>query len=142
MRWRLPILLLLLASSGCAGPCPWLRLPQGRCYNRTLDDTLACKVAGDVARQHLADRCQGQEWPSRDYQAGYVQAYQDIALGADGQTPLVPPETYWQSCARTPEGHQRASDWFDGYTDGAQVAWDCRGEFNRVYTGEVGGHCP
>ncbi len=141
MHWRVPFLLLLLVSSGCSGPCPWLRVPRGCCYNQSLDDTLAAKMARDVARQHLLFR-DGDEWPSKDFQAGYRQAYEDIALGSDGQTPLVPPPAYWKSCARTEAGHCRADDWFAGYTEGAGVAWSCRGEFNRVRSGRSCGTCP
>lgn len=142
MHGRLTIALLLLISSGCSGPCPWLRLPHVCCYNRTLDDALACKVARDVAREHLARRCAHARWPSQDYQAGYAQAYQDVALGSDGNTPLLPPEPYWNSCARTETGHCRADDWFAGYADGAPIALSCRGTFNRVHTGDSSQTCP
>jgi hypothetical protein len=57
-----------------------------------------------------------------DFRQGFVQAYVDIALGADGTLPAVPPERYWKVCQRDPDGYCEADHWFAGYTAGAQRA--------------------
>ena len=121
-----------LVSGGCQSPGPLLRVPQLRCYNRTIDDFVACKVAKDVARHHLAILYADDGHPTYDFQAGFEQAYADVALGSDGQTPAIAPSPYWKSHQRTAEGHARAQQWLAGYAAGATQALECRGPFNRV----------
>lgn len=143
MRWRLLLLLIPLVS-GCHSPGPWVRPPQLSCYNRTLDDCLSCKIARDVARQHLNELYGSEEvdWPSCDFQAGFSQAYADVALGSHGQVPVVPPAPYWKSCQRTIEGHQRAQEWLSGYSIGASHAMVCRGPYNRIIASGSAAPCP
>ncbi len=131
---RLPQLILIvpLAISGCQNPCPLTRPHQWLCYNRTIDDFLASKTAREVARLHLTQLYSKQCRPTCDFQAGFEQAYVDVALGADGTAPAMPPSPYWMNCARTAEGHQRAEEWLSGYTAGAEQALACRGPHNRV----------
>jgi hypothetical protein len=133
MRWRLLILMVPLLSGGCQSPFPIVRMPQLRCYNRTIDDFVACKTARDVARQHMALLYAPTSFrPSYDFQAGFEQAYADVALGSDGQVPAMAPSPYWKSCQRTAEGHERAQDWLAGYSAGASHALESRGPFNQV----------
>ncbi len=93
---------------------------------------MAGKVARDVARQHMATLYSKECRPTYDFQAGFEQAYYDVALGADGQVPAIAPSPYWKSCQRTAEGHQRAQEWLAGYSAGASHAQECRGPFNQV----------
>ena len=134
MHWRLLILLVPLVSSGCASPIPWVRAPQLPYYNRNLDDILARRGARDVARRHMHTLYESEPgcWPTRDFQAGFEQAYADVALGANGQVPVVAPSPYWRSCQRTAEGHQRAQEWLSGYSVGASHALACRGPYNKI----------
>ena len=138
MHWRLLVLLVPLVSSGCQSPCPWVRAPQLPCYNRTVDDFLTCKVARDVARHHMHTLYSAECWPTCDFQAGFEQAYADVALGADGQVPAVAPAPYWKSCNRTEVGHLRAQEWLSGYSIGATYALECRSPYNRV----IASGCP
>lgn len=140
MHWRLLVLLGLLTSMGCSGPHPWARFHQLPCYNRKIDDMLASKVARDAARQHLTQVYSKDCWPSRDFQAGFEQAYVDVAMGSDGVVPVVPPSAYWRSCQRTECGQAASREWLRGYEAGAPRAVQCRGEFNRVIAGGVS--CP
>ena len=140
MRRRLLVLLFPLVSCGCQSPGPWIRAPQPTCYNRTMDDFVSCKVARDVARQHMHKLYSSESWPTYDFQAGFEQAYADVALGCDGHVPAVAPSPYWKSCHRTAAGHQRAEEWLSGYSIGASHALACRGPFNRVIAS--GGACP
>ncbi|MBI5758864.1 MAG: hypothetical protein HZA46_10140 [Planctomycetales bacterium] len=57
-----------------------------------------------------------------DFKEGFERAYVDIAEGGSGVTPAIPPERYWGYRYRTPDGHQRAQDWFRGYEMGASYA--------------------
>ena len=132
MRSRLLILMVPLVSGGCQSPGPLVRVPQLRCYNRTIDDFVACKVARDVARHHMAILYTAECRPTYDFQAGFEQAYADVAIGADGQVPAIAPSPYWKSCQRTAEGHERAEQWLTGYAAGAAQALECRGPYNRV----------
>ena len=121
-----------LVSGGCQGPGPLVRLPQLRCYNRTIDDFMSCKVARDVARHHMAVLYPPESRPTYDFQAGFEQAYADVAIGSDGQVPAIAPSPYWKTHQRTADGHQRAEQWLSGYVAGASQALECRGPFNRV----------
>ena len=133
MRYRLLIMMVPLMSGGCQSPFPLVRVPQCLCYNRTVDDFVSSKTARDVARHHMAVIYAPSSFrPSYDFQAGFEQAYADIALGADGQVPAMAPSPYWKACQRTAEGHQRAQDWLAGYSAGASNALECRGPFNQV----------
>ena len=145
MRWRLLLLLGPLVCSGCTTLCPCLRPPQLQCYNRTIDDCLSCQVARSVARQHLSalyecDDCT--PWPTCDFQAGFCEAYADVAMGSNGVVPVVPPAPYWKSCQRTAGGHQRAQEWLSGYSHGASHAMACRGPCNRVIASGSAVPCP
>ena len=144
MRWRLLILLGPLVSSGCSTPIPWVRAPQLPCYNRTIDDCVSCKIARDVARQHMHTLYESEPgcWPTKDFQAGFEQAYADVALGSRGQVPPVAPSHYWKSCNRTVDGHQRAQEWLSGYSIGASHAMECRGPYNTVIASGSTGPCP
>ncbi len=59
---------------------------------------------------------------SKDYKDGFETAYVDIALGASGATPAIPPEKYWKAYFRTNRGRARAQQWFEGYRSGSQHA--------------------
>lgn len=144
MHRRLLLLLVPLVSSGCACPLPWTRAPQLPCYNRNLDDFMSRRVARDVARKHMNTLYESEPgcWPTRDFQAGFEQAYADIALGANGQVPVVAPAPYWKSCQRTVEGHQRAQEWLSGYSIGASHALACRGPYNKVIASGSACSCP
>lgn len=140
MRWRLLVCLGLLTSVGCSGPNPWLRCHQVPFYNRKIDDLVASKVARDAARQHMTQMYKRDCWPGRDFQAGFEQAYVDVAMGSDGVVPVVPPGPYWNSCRRTESGHAAGQEWLQGYEAGASRAMQCRGQYNRVVAGGVS--CP
>ena len=93
--------------------------PEVREYCRGLDEMHARHQATRRAvvalrRRHPSAGC--------DFRSGFVQAYVDVALGGSGATPPIPPERYWKSCDRDPEGHCEAADWFAGYAAGGRQA--------------------
>lgn len=142
MRWPLLILITLLSCCGCQTHCPLTRPRQWMCYNRTIDDFFSTKTAREVARLHLAKIYSKTCRPTRDYQAGFEQAYVDVALGSDGTSPAMPPPPYWKSCHRTVEGHQRSEEWLAGYSAGAEQALVSRGPNNKVMASVSACACP
>lgn len=122
-------------SAVCAacdgGECTnWHKLPCDH-YVRCIDEKVTRHEA--AYRANEAMRFDYVEAPSTDVQDGYRSAFVDVALGASGEVPPVPPERYWSTCYRTAEGHAAAQDWFAGYTVGASRALaTCRHQFRTV----------
>lgn len=85
-----------------------------------LDDHLTKKAAVHCSERaylnYIDQYCKGN--PSFDFREGWRQAYIDLAFGADGATPAIPPEKYWKANNRTCPGHERVKDWFAGYEAG------------------------
>lgn|GEM_PF-6389194 len=74
-----------------------------------------------------------------DYRLGYEQAFVDVAHGADGETPALPPANYWKNCMRTPRGHQKAQQWFSGYAAGSVAARSIYEPYNKVAASQLVG---
>jgi len=113
----IPAAVALALVAGCT------TLSRGTCvghlhYCRFIDEASSEADARLVANRALS-RCRV---PSIDYHNGFEQAYVDIAQGATGTLPPVPPKHYWKACMRTPGGHQAAQHWYAGYAAGAQSA--------------------
>lgn len=118
------------ACSDCDSCNPLCYLPSPH-YVRCVDEKLTRHEA--AYRAEVAMRSDYNAPPSADVQAGYRAAFVDVALGASGEVPPVPPQPYWGNCYRTAEGHARAQDWFSGYETGAARAMaTCRQCFNKV----------
>ena len=99
-------------------------------YSRPVDECTARTLAEKRGIAALA-KC----YPDADldFREGFVQAYVDIALGGDGALPPVPPERYWKTCRRNPNGYSKADHWFAGYTAGSQRALSsCWNAYNDV----------
>lgn len=151
MRIRLLILTLLcLTSFGCAssacssGGCSsggsrwWPFGSKGaRCgpnfYHPLVDHWKVCHHARELASASLerySDQCGKQ---SCHFCRGYEQAYEDIATGASGSTPVIPPKHYWGMEFRTPVGYSSSEQWFAGYRTGAAIAeQEGLKEFNTI----------
>ena len=60
-----------------------------------------------------------------DYVMGFRDGFVDyVYAGGSGEPPPVPPRYFWNVVLRTPDGKQRADQWFAGYRHGALVARD------------------
>jgi hypothetical protein len=125
MRPGLGLVLLFAASAGgCAtgdrscGACGPLVCVECckycRCCDELHTDLAARRCAWEALRSREAASC--------DYRHGFVRAYVDLAHGATGALPPVPPERYWSVCFRTCDGHARAREWYAGYADGVASA--------------------
>ncbi|MCA8996300.1 MAG: hypothetical protein KDA80_04930 [Planctomycetaceae bacterium] len=78
-----------------------------------------------------------------DFRYGYEQAFVDIALGACGDVPPLPPALYWKEENRTAFGHQRAQEWFAGYAAGSSRAKHFYEPYNEVAAiASLDGDCP
>jgi len=78
----------------------------------------------DLAWHEEANACP-QLLGNPDYAIGFRDGFVDfVYAGGSGEPPPVPPREYWNVILRTPDGKQRANQWFDGYRHGAQVARD------------------
>lgn len=121
MRRLLAGLLILALAGCCGGSCgscgPWICI-ESCCFCRRLDEW----HAGIAARRCALESLAAQGSCSCDYSRGFVQAYVDLAHGATGQVPPVPPQRYWSVCFRTCPGHDRADQWFAGYQAGVASA--------------------
>ncbi len=129
-EWRLRYVWLLLLSM----------LPVGCATFRP--------VVSDLKHRHLARQAWSSGMESRfrhpylsDFRHGWKQGYADVAGGADGRPPLLPPERYWNARFQNPIGQARTRSWFDGYQAGAQSAeQDGVREWSYVVTS--GAHYP
>lgn len=100
-------------------------------YKRFEDNLITRTKARCRARTDLSKFACGEKY-SCDYRDGYEQAYVDVSQGARGDVPALPPAHYWKSCARSPDGHQCAQDWFAGYAAGAVRAKAIYEPYNKV----------
>ncbi|WP_437205285.1 hypothetical protein [Planctomicrobium sp. SH664] len=110
-------------------------------YVRCFDNMWTRKAARCAAYRELhrnEDECRR----NTDYQQGYAQAFADVAMGGDGVVPTVPPAHYWKKCARTPEGHERAQNWFAGYAAGGPAALSYYGPYTKVASSGDPGYPP
>ena len=73
---------------------------------------------------------------SRDFRAGWEQAYYNVSTGQSECPPTVPPECYWGTRFETGVGRERVAAWFRGYQYGAAAAL-CAGrdQLNSLTTG-------
>jgi hypothetical protein len=134
---RLIPVLILIAASGChTGACSCIgHSKYSRCWDNlwTKCDARSCARADLRKMEHDCSK-------DCDYRAGYEQAYVDVALGACGDVPALPPAHYWKNRARTPKGHQKSERWFAGYNAGAPRARCCYDPYNVVASSGVPGY--
>lgn len=111
------------STAGCAtGECkPGLMLSWAK-HCPGLDDWVTTQTAMKCARSQLWQmQWQSKCTFSKDFEAGFIQAWVDLSQGGTGETPAVAPSRYWSAWYRSGEGHQKADEWFNGYRNGAQT---------------------
>jgi len=97
-------------------------------------DNLVIKLTAvgcaDDALKEMKKTCGKQ---SKDFEAGFRQAYVDLAMGRPALTPPVPARKYWNAYYRSCAGQEAVAQWFEGYRNGldygANSGVSC---FNRV----------
>ena len=162
LQMRLASILLLILLSSCrtvvpcgAGPCQ--SCPPETCSSKGCKSWCChpCHHHDKYCRfsDNLKTKCAARWWAradlrkmadgtclSCDFRYGFEQAYVDVALGASGAVPALPPADYWKRRARTPAGHQRAQEWFSGYSIGVSQAVSRYGCYNQVAASGVPGY--
>jgi hypothetical protein len=127
--WEFRAMSKLLLAAGClallCGGCQSSGSPRPPlrgcgCYVPFLDNLYTKERAKASARRSFYHyQRQSGHRLSADFQAGFCQAYCDLALGGNGKTPPLPPPCYWRAQYRTPAGHACVQQWFEGYAAGA-----------------------
>jgi hypothetical protein len=70
---------------------------------------------------------------TRDFEAGFRQAYVDQAMGRPALVPPVPTRNYWTAYYRSCAGQQEVADWFAGYRAGLDYGAESGvSQFDRV----------
>jgi hypothetical protein len=101
--------------SDCLPPKP---LTPG--YVESADKWLTKSTAHRCAEAALKNyHCQGQK-PSKYFEEGFTQAYEDLAFARPARVPAVPPPKYWNAYYRSCAGQPAVDDWFAGYSAGLQ----------------------
>ncbi len=71
---------------------------------------------------HQRKHCYANRACQRDFKAGFMQGYIDVAEGGNGCVPAVAPSEYLGWRYQSADGQQSINSWFAGYPLGAQVA--------------------
>lgn len=134
MRSRTALVTLLIGLAAVGAGCQTSRSTRGCSpnFHHTGCDEVRAGRLGLRAARHALRRCGD---TSCHFREGFEQAYIDIAQGSDGTPPGVPPERYWNTGYRNPQGHARAGEWFAGYRAGSESALsEGRAQVNYIPT--------
>ncbi|WP_145420906.1 hypothetical protein [Planctomycetes bacterium K23_9] len=71
---------------------------------------------------HEQKHCFANRKHQRDFKAGFMQGYMDVADGSNGCVPSVAPSSYWGWRYQSADGQNAVNAWFAGYPQGAQLA--------------------
>lgn len=120
--WRT---LLLAVSVACLTGCSALSgLRENLQYNDAMNDTVLGWRNSVWARQawkeHQHLHCHEPQLIS--FGQGFRDGYADVAGGADGCVPNLPPRRFWSWKYQTAEGQAKVAAWFAGYPYGAAAA--------------------
>lgn len=137
----------LLYSSLVAGLLTGCQSFSSRCDDCLPPKTGCCKYspkADNLVNKLTAYDCAGDALKalekscgkvSSDFEAGFHQAYEDLAMGRLAMVPPVPASKYWNAHYRSCAGEQAVADWFEGYRAGLQIGQQGGvSRFNRVKT--------
>ncbi|MCG8650852.1 MAG: hypothetical protein MI861_13520 [Pirellulales bacterium] len=58
----------------------------------------------------------------KEFKAGFIAGYIDVASGGNGCTPAIAPAQYWGWRYQSAHGQQAVNAWFEGYPMGARAA--------------------
>ncbi|MBX3441674.1 MAG: hypothetical protein KF774_04645 [Planctomyces sp.] len=118
----------IASMSGCYQLNDCVNQHVSSCCNRHYAMKAWCACRGNYVD------CQDYLW---DFGAGFRQGYADVAGGADGCVPTLPPRKYWGACYQNDDGRCAVAAWFDGYQHGAAVALaDGAGGYSRIVTSD------
>lgn len=126
------VLLGLLFAPGCS---PFRGLRENLQYNDSMNDFVMGWRNSAWARQAWNER----KWMHVDepqfisFGQGFRDGYADVAGGANGCVPPLPPRSFWTWKYQTGEGQAKVAAWFAGYPYGARAAQeDGAGNFQQI----------
>ncbi len=104
-------------------------------YNSYCDNFITTATASDCAKSDLKDLKKSCGKRSGDFEAGFQQAYIDLAMGRLAAVPPIPPRKYWTAYYRSCSGSGAVADWFEGYRLGLSMgSQNGVSHFNRIAT--------
>ncbi len=124
------------SACGTARLCkpPMWYWSNGR-YIPFIDDLLTKYSARSCAVKSLSRTEMRQCARDTDFCQGYIQAYEDLALGSRGVIPAVPPPRYWKAHNRSIRGHSKVDQWYAGYRAGlSQSGYQIADEQTTIQT--------
>ena len=113
-RLRLAVVssLMTTLSSGC--------VQYQMEFHRILVD-VDNRITSHVAWSNWKPDCDVQH--EHHFGKGFRAAYRDVASGANGCQPVMPPNHYWGPGYHTATGNAKIHSWFNGYSQGAVAAF-------------------
>lgn len=126
------ILLGLAIAPGCS---PFRGLRQNLAYNDSMNDFVMGWRNSAWARQAWNERkgMYVNEPQFVSFGQGFRDGYADVAGGANGCVPPLPPRSFWTWKYQTGEGQAKVAAWFAGYPHGAKAAQeDGAGNFQQI----------
>src|SRR6056297_4291308 len=106
--------LAVLGSSGCT-------ITSGLCKSVTETDCIDDFMIGyrNRAMAEKAWHCQkhqlGHHRFGREYKAGFIDGYLEVASGGSGCTPALAPSDYWGWRYQSAQGQAAVNSWFQGF---------------------------
>lgn len=112
---------MAISATGCSltsGACRAVKRHDG------LDDFMIGYRNQVLAAKawHANKHCHANRGHQRDFKAGFMQGYIDVANGSSGCVPSVAPASYWGWRYQSADGQNAVNAWFAGYPLGAQLA--------------------
>lgn len=123
---------LTLLAIGCT---PFRGLRDNLQYNDGMNDFVLGWRNSVWARQAWESRKREHldEPQFHAFGQGFRDGYADVAGGANGCVPALPPRSYWTWKYQTGEGQAKVAAWFAGYPYGARAAAeDGAGNFQQI----------
>ncbi len=135
-RWMVVATFALVVSISCLTGCtPFRGLRENLQYNDGMNDFVMGWRNSAWARQAWNERksMYVNEPQFVTFGQGFRDGYADVAGGANGCVPGLPPRRYWTWKYQTGEGQAKVAAWFAGYPYGAQAAQeDGAGHFQQI----------
>ena len=135
-RWTtLAATILLVSAAFLTGCAPFRGLRENLQYNDSMNDFVMGWRNAAWARQawHEHKYLYVEEPQFVTFGQGFRDGYADVAGGASGCVPGLPPRSYWTWKYQTGEGQAKVAAWFAGYPHGARAAQeDGAGNFQQI----------
>jgi len=133
-------IVIAVAICGCQSSTGWRECADCTppktysCGYKPPCDNLVTKLTAagcaDDALKAIKKNCGKQ---TKDFEAGFRQAYIDQAMGRPALVPPVPTRNYWNAYYRSCAGQEEVADWFAGYRAGLDYGAESGvSQFDRI----------